>query len=217
MQTAFGDRDESWRDRFLEAIDGANLKIASQEVIIGKDGFPYLQLETVEVGENFRAFVIDKELPTILQHGLGIVINARNEGADWVFSYGDIVNLELNDEFYTDDSIFSIRQEHVSLASDEKVLIGQPSDAILPKYLRTQIREFLFHFGVRTPKIMLLARNYEDEQNVTQDLVFNLTPQQFAGKEAFDEVMRTLSWFLPKHYSFFCIDETTIENGFEQI
>ena len=217
MQTAFEQRDESWRDNFLKAIDGANLKLAQQEVVIGADGFPYVQLETVKPSEGPHAFVINKQLPTLLEQGLGIVINVQNNRADWAFSYGDIVNLELNDEFYTDDSIFSRQQEIVSLSQEEKVLIGQPSGSILPKYLRTHLREFLKHFGVETPKIMLLARQYEDEKEVTQDLVFNFTPARFANEEAFNEVMKTITWFLPRHYSFFCIEEKAIANGFEQI
>lgn len=217
MHTPFEKRDENWRDSFLQAIDGANLKLAPQEIVLGKDGFPYLQLETVRPEESFKAFVINKQLPTILQQGLGIVINAQDTRADWIFSYGDIVNLELNDEFYTDDSIFSAQQENISLSPEEKVLIGQPSDSILPKYLRTHLREFLKHFGVKTPKIMLLARDYEDDEKVSQNLVFNFTPAQFADDNAFNEVMKTIAWFLPRHYSFFCIDEMAIENGFEQI
>lgn len=214
MQTVFEERDEQWRDTFLGAIAGANLKLTEQEILLGKDGFPYLQLETVQSDEQFKAFVIHQELPTILQQGLGIVINADQERADWVFSYGDIVNLELNDEFYTDGSLFSTQQSDLSLQVDEKVLIGQPSDTILPKYLRAQLREFLHHFGLRSPKVMLIARNYEDEAHVCQDLVFNFTPADFPHQNTFDEVMRTIAWFLPRHYSFFCVDEKTIDNGF---
>lgn len=214
LQTAFEQRDEQWRDSFLEAIDGASLQLASQEIVLGKDGFPYLQLETTQANEQFKAFVINQELPTILQQGLGVVINAHHERPDWAFTYGDIVNLELNDEFYTDDSVFSKQQAEVSLQADEKVLIGQPSDTILPKYLRSQLREFLHHFGLRSPKVMLIARNYEDEVTVSQDLVFNFTPADFPNQNTFDEVMRTIAWFLPRHYSFFCVDETAIDNGF---
>lgn len=214
MQTSFGDRDERWRDNFLKVIASANLKVAKQEVVMGKDGFPYLQLETVQPNEQFKAFVINQELPTILQQGLGLVINAHHEQVDWAFTYGDIVNLELNDEFYTDESVFSQQQETLSLEADEKVLIGEPSDTILPKYLRTQLREFLHHFGIRHPKVMLIARNYEDDATVSQDLVFNFTPADFPHRNTFDEAMRTITWFLPRHYSFFCVDEKTIQNGF---
>jgi len=218
MQVPFDNRDEQWVNRFLQAIASANLKPASQEVALGRDGYPYLFLETVVPNENFRAFVIDKQLPMILQEGFGIVINAHNPRPDWVFSYGDIVNLELNDEFYTDNSIFSGHQKkNETLESDEKVLIGQPSEAIFPKYLRKQIRDFLIQSGVKNPKIMLMARGYEDEERASQDLVFNFIPDQFADKDTFNEIMRTIAWFLPRHYSFLCIDEMSIENGFESL
>ncbi|NGF57144.1 hypothetical protein G5B35_17715 [Parapusillimonas sp. SGNA-6] len=217
MQIPFAHRDEHWVDRFLQAIAGANLKLGQQEVALAADGYPYLLLETVAPDENFKAFVIDKQLPMILQEGFGIIINAHHAKPDWVFSYGDIVNLELHDEFYTDDSIFSRRQGDETLSSDEEVLIGQPSDSILPKYLRVQLRDFLVQSGVKNPKTMLMARNHKDEQQVSQDLVFNFTPEQFGNRNAFNEIMQTIAWFLPRHYSFFCIDEMAVENGFEPI
>jgi len=215
MQTPFDQRDECWRDRFLGSVDGANLKLSPQEVVIASDGYPYFLLETVRPDENFKAFVINQQLPKILQSGFGVVINMHHARPDWVFSYGDIVNLELNDEFYTNESIFSENQKYVTLSPGEKVAIGQPSENILPLYLRTQLRDFLTQAGVATPKAMLLARNYDDEQHATQDLVFNLTTDQFADQETFDEVLKTIAWFLPRHYSFLCIDETSLQEGFE--
>src|SRR5690606_13158050 len=163
METPFEQRDELWRDRFLQSVDGANLKLSVQEVAIAEDGYAYFLLETGNSNENFKAFVINQQLPNILKNGFGIIINAQHARPDWIFSYGDLVNLELNDEFYTDDSIFSKQQANLSIQADEQVLIGQPSDTILPKYLRAQLREFLHHFGLRHPKVMLIARNYEDE------------------------------------------------------
>lgn len=214
VQTPFEQRDAAWVDSFLTAIDQANLKLGNPEVIIANDGFPYIQLQTVDANESFHAFVINKQLPSILMQGFGIVINAQNERPDWVFSYGDICNYELNDSFYTDDSIFSVNKENVVIGQDEKILIGQPSDAILPKYLKNQIREFLLHAGIKSPKSMLIARNFEDENDAKQDLVFNFTPAQFPNEKAFQEVANTVAWFLPKHYSILFIDEAAVDNGF---
>ena len=217
LEIPFDQRDQAWVTTFLDNIAGANLKISQTEVVIASDGFPYVQLESVHTDENFQAFVINKQLPTLLMQGFGVVINPQNTQPDWVFSYGDIVNYELNDSFYTDESIFSHNKENVAIGSDEKVLIGQPSDAILPKYLRNQLREFLKHAGIKIPKIMLIARNHEDEANVKQDLVFNFTPNQFANEEQFQQIGGTIAWFLPKHYSFLFVDEMAVENGFEII
>lgn len=217
LDVPFEERDQTWVHSFLDNIADANLKLGSPEVVMASDGFPYLQLESVHTDENFQAFVINKQLPTLLLQGFGVVVNAQNKQPDWVFSYGDIVNYELNDSFYTEDSIFSHNKENVAIGSDEKILIGQPSDAILPKYLRNQLREFLKHAGIQTPKTMLIARNPEDDAKVKQDLVFNFTPNQFANEQQFQQIGNTISWFLPKHYSFLFIDEMAVENGFQVI
>ncbi len=216
LELPFEQRDQDWVNSFLETVAEANLKLGQPEVVIASDGFPYVQLESVHTDENFQAFVINKQLPTLLMQGFGVVVNPQNQQPDWVFSYGDIVNYELNDTFYTEHSIFSHNKENVAIGSDEKVLIGQPSDAILPKYLKNQLREFLKHAGIQTPKVMLIARNPEDEQNVKQDLVFNFTPHQFANEEQFQQVGGTIAWFLPKHYSFLFVDENAVENGFQE-
>jgi len=217
LEVPFEERDQAWVHSFLDNIAEANLKLGSPEVVMASDGFPYLQLESVHTDENFQAFVINKQLPTLLIQGFGVVINAQNSQPDWVFSYGDIVNYELNDSFYTEESIFSHNKENVAIGSDEKILIGQPSDAILPKYLRNQLREFLKHAGIQTPKTMLIARNPDDETKVKQDLVFNFTPNQFANDQQFQQIGNTIAWFLPKHYSFLFIDEMAVENGFQVI
>lgn len=217
LETPIPQRDQQWIATFLENIADANLKLGAPEVVIASDGFPYVQLESVSSNENFQAFVISKQLPTLLLQGFGLVINAKNEQPDWIFTYGDIANFELNDSFYTEDSIFSKNRENVVIGSDEKILIGQPSDTILPKYLRKQLREFLQHAGVKSPKSMLIARNFEDDTQVKQDLVFNFTPAQFANEQDFQQVGNTISWFLPRHYSILFIDDMAIENGFQEI
>lgn len=217
LETPLELRDQTWIERFLENVAGANFKLGNPEVVLAKDGFPYMQLESVHTKENFKSFVIDKQLHALLTQGFGIIINAKNAKPDWILSYGDIVNYELNETFYTDESIFSQHQENIAIKTEDKILVGQPSDSILPKYLRNQLRDFLKHAGVQNPKIMLIARNHDDETKVKQDLVFNFTPQQFADKEHFQQIGNTIAWFLPRHYSFLFIDETTIENGFQSI
>lgn len=215
MQISFEQRDEKWRDDFLGAIAGANLKLGDPEIITSNDGFPYIQLETISTGESFQAYVIAKQLDIIMDQGFGIVINAHQGQPEWVFSYGDLVNLKLSGSFYTDVSLFSNVEERTKISKDEDILVGQPSEEIFPIYLRKHIREFLAFSGVQNPKIMLIARDYKDEQKATQDLVFNITPIQFAHEKDFKIIMNTLQWFLPKHYSFFGADEMSIENGFQ--
>lgn len=217
METPFTERDEIWRDSFLASIATCNLKLAETEVVMSDDGFPYIQLQTVQTNERFRSYAIIHQLDTLLNQGFGVVINPQHGRPDWVFSYGDLVNFKLNKEFYTSKSVFSNINEYSSVGKDEEILVGQPSDNILPSYLRNQLREFLHYSGVRNAKVMLIARNYTNEETASQDLVFNIMPIQFATEREFNTVMNTIQWMLPKHYSFFGIDELTIENGFQYI
>ncbi|MCY4779530.1 hypothetical protein ORI89_07700 [Sphingobacterium sp. UT-1RO-CII-1] len=217
METPFHERTEIWRDNFLASIATCNLKLAKNEVVMSDDGFPYIQLQTVQTEEKFRSYAIIHQLDTLLNQGFGIVINPQNDKPDWVFSYGDLVNLKLNGEFYTYKSVFSNINEYSSIGKDEEILVGQPSETIFPSYLRHQIRDFLHYSGLRNAKIMLIARNYTDEEKASQDLVFNIMPTQFATEHEFNTIMNTLQWMLPKHYSFFGVDELSIENGFQLI
>lgn len=217
MEVPFADRDEQWRDSFLSQIDGANLRLDDPEVVVNKDGFPYIQLQTVSTGESFHAFVIKDQLDIIMEQGFGIVINPHLQQPDWIFSYGDLVNFKLNDSFYTDKGVFSDPNKYKSIDKDEEILVGQPAEAIFPNYLRRQIRDFLQYSGVKNPKIMLIARNYMDEKLMSQDLVFNIMPTQFPSEKDFNTIMNTIQWFLPKHYSFFGVDELVVENGFQPL
>ncbi|MEZ0450030.1 hypothetical protein ACR78Z_21340 [Sphingobacterium thalpophilum] len=215
MEVPFGERDEEWRDTFLTNIAASTLKLAETEVVIGPDGFPYFQLESAPKDQNFQAFVIKNRLKDfVLPKGFGIAINTQYENPDWVFTYGDLVNYFLNDEFYTDNSIFSRKNEQTVIGKDEEILVGQPSEVILPQVARAQLREFLDYYGVKNPKVMLIARNYKDEKKVSQDLVFNIVANQFRTEKEFTDIMEAIGWFLPRHYSYIGLDEFAVENGF---
>ena len=47
----------------------------------------------------------------LLDKSLGVAINPGENSVDWVFSYGDIVNLYLNNEFFTKTDIIEIQKE----------------------------------------------------------------------------------------------------------
>ncbi len=217
METPLEERDAQWIADFLQHIDEANLKVGEPEVIMSQDGFPYFNLKTIQEDENFHAFVIKGKLPTIMSNGFGVAINAHKPQPDWIFTFGDLLNLQLNGEFYTDEHLFSRNNSNFAIGKDEEILVGQPSEAILPAYVRQQLREFLQYSGVKMPKIMLIARNYKDESTVSQDLVFNLTPKNFANEKDYQQAMNSLSWFLPRHYSIVGMDETAVNSGFELI
>lgn len=211
------ERNNEWVAQFIDNIAEANLEVSEPEIIMSTEGFPYFNLRTVEAGENFQAYVIKQKLPILLKNGFGVAINTTKENPDWMFSYGDILNFAIRDEFYTDDHHFSLNNGDFIIGSDEEILVGQPSEDILPTYARHQIREFLNYSGVKNPMVMLIARNYTDEASVTQDLVFNITPKNFANEKEYKQAMNTISWFLPKHYSLVGLDTQAVDTGFQPL
>jgi hypothetical protein len=100
VQVPQAKRDAAWEKSFLENVSGASFRSGNLQVQLGPDGLPYFQLFLPEPNKSFQCYVIDQMKDDfLLAAGYGVAINPTNTGADWVFSYGDILNLHLNKEF----------------------------------------------------------------------------------------------------------------------
>lgn len=206
-------RNENWRAKFLENVADASFVCSDPQVISGPDGFPYFVLNTPEPNKPFQCYVI-KNMTTdfLLEQGLGVVINPGKGNPDWVFSYGDIVNYHLRQEFYSQSNNWDIQQSDEVITSQEKVLVGQPSEYIIPEHTRRILRLFFESLQITDSKIALLNRPKGEE--FSQQLVFNLTPDKFKDRDQFNAIMGYVSWFLPKHYSYASMDEATLGENF---
>lgn len=206
-------RDEVWRDAFLANVADASFVCSDPQVISGPDGFPYFVLNTPEPNKPFQCYVINNMIHDfLLEQGLGVVINPEKGNPDWVFSYGDIVNFHLRNEFYTQSNNWDMQKADEVLESEEKVLVGQPSEYIIPEHTRRILRLFFESLQIKGAKIALLNRPKGEE--FSQQLVFNLTPNKFKDREQFNGIMGYVSWFLPKHYSYASMDESTLGENF---
>jgi hypothetical protein len=135
------ERTESWVNQFLAALPLAAFRCGTPQLIAGPDGFPYFQLFVPAPGEEFQSYVIQEMISGFLvERGYGVVLNPGIGQPDWVLTYGDILNYHLNGSFFTLDSLFSNSSNtEEEVAKGEEVMVGQPSDAILP----SQTRKFL--------------------------------------------------------------------------
>lgn len=211
-------RNEDWGQQFLLNLAGASFKCGDPQVIKGPDGFPYVQLYLPTPGESFQRYVIERMKDDfLLEQGFGVVINPIGGRPDWVLTYGDIVNLHINNSFYTQESNFSSNRTDEVIQGQEEVLIAQPSEALLPKATRNVLSEYLKINGLTTPKVLLMMRGKDDKSEMMQDLAFNATPADFESEEQFRNVMQSIGWFLPNHYSFVALDEHTFDKGFEAL
>jgi hypothetical protein len=94
--------------------------------------------------------------------------------------------------------------------------VGQPSETLLPPATRHVLRQFLQDNGIAAPKVFLLMRHLPGG-GVSQDLVFNITPEAFASEAHYRSVMGHLGWFLPRHYSFVGMEEATVGDSFRPL
>jgi hypothetical protein len=216
IKTPPSDRDENWNASFLSLLSSASFRCGDPQVITGPDGLPYFQLFLPEPNTSFQCYVIDKMKDDfLLEHGYGVVINPTGNQPDWVLSYGDILNFHLNHSFYTyEDTPFSKVMTDEVINEAENVMIGQPSEELLPFATRKIMEAFLKMNGVESPKVLLMMRHTNDNTSFNQDLAFNIIPSNFENEESYRYVMQTLSWFLPRHYSFVGLDEKKFDDVF---
>src|SRR5688572_16066274 len=177
FQTPQEQRDDNWRQAFYDNVQTASYACANPQIFTGPDGFPYFILRTPEPNKPFESFCIrNMKDDFLLDKGFGVTINPRENSVDWVFSYGDIVNLHLNKEFFTKTDTVEIENE-VTIKKDEKVLIAQPAESLLPRQARQTLKTFLQSVGIKRPKMMMLCRTIDGQ--VIQERGFNIFREDF--------------------------------------
>lgn len=205
-------RGDAWHDQFFAVVPNAGFMI-DPNVMIGPDGFAYMQLFSPLPGQVFEAHSIRSLMSDFLiREGVGVVINPHNpEGPDMVFSYGDIVNLYLRDEFYSPSDMFETERRDTVIPAGTVIDTGAPSaEHILPPETRTVLRRFMNQQGFNSPKIALYASVQQDGRYV-QELALNVSKEyDFDSDERFNQFMSTLGWFLPRHYAIACIDAANL-------
>jgi len=208
------ERDDDWVGNFLTHVATASFVCGDPQVIQGPDNFPYFQIFIPEANKPFQCYVLEHMLDDfLLDNGLGIALEPKAGEVEWVLSYGDLLH-------YSVHRTFAIPNDHLfarggggdeTITSDEQVLVGAPSELILPIKARGVIREFLRAQGVQDPKVCLMDRSNDGKG---QDLVFNLTPWQFETEAHYRAVMQALGWFLPRYYSYTGAEEHTFQTHF---
>jgi len=204
VQVPRAKRDADWENAFLENVSAASFRSGNPQVQLGPDGLPYFQLFLPEPNKSFQCYLIDQMKDDfLLAAGYGVAINPTKTGADWVFSYGDILNLFLNKEFYTDTETSFMKAENgVKIDENEKIMVAQPAKSLLPKQSQQLIKAFLKESGIQTPKISLLMRHQKNGKGMVQDLVFNIDEQSFDNEQHYQRVVQKIAWYVPKHYTF---------------
>jgi hypothetical protein len=206
-------RDDKWVATFYENIADASLVTGDPQLFNGPDGFPYLSLFLPIPGKPFQSYVVRHVIEQTLKNGVGIVVEPNEKEPMWVFSYGDIVGFRTqnNWEPLVYDHTIPMGASQEVLEREENVLIGQPSEELLPQVARDTLKRFLVAQGVNDPHILLMARSSEAAQRT--DLVFGLSPEEVGGEEKLHLLLRWISWFLPRGLPFCAMKRESVGNG----
>lgn len=208
-------RNEDWQKEFLANVDDASFACGDPQVISGPDGFPYFVLNIPEKNKEFQCYVLKKIIPAfIFEHGFGVVFNPSKGQPDWVFTHGELVNYYLRGEFYTKSDNWYVQNQEV-IQESEKLLVGQPSEYIIPPSVRDILRKYLAQYTKKEVKLVLTNRPHGEE--FLQQIIFNLEPQDFESEEHFRGVMQNIAWFLPRHYTYASTSEITFGDHFQPL
>jgi len=198
-------RNDEWYSQFYENVVTASFAAASPQVLTGPDGFPYFILNNPVINKPFESFCIKNMMDDfLLEKGWGVVFNPGEDGsADWVFTYGNILSLHLNNQFFPVTNAADVQNIEFTktvglIKKEEKVLVAQPSEAYLPLYTRRVLKAFLQSKGIIRPKLMLLSS--VNEGNVINKLAFNIHPENYPDTCQLDYLMQQVGWFLPPNY-----------------
>ncbi|MEO6720242.1 MAG: hypothetical protein ABIN67_07735 [Ferruginibacter sp.] len=199
------ERDDSWYQSFYENVATASFACGSPQVLRGPDEIPYFILKTPEVNKPFESFCIQNMKDDfLLEKGWGVVFNpAEDKSADWVFTYGAIVNLHLNNKFVS--TVDEADVENIAFngtvgatKKEEQVLVAQPSDTYLPRPTRAALRSFLQSKGIKKPQVLMLTSI--NDGKAIRKLVFNIHPENYPVSSQLDYLMQQVGWFLPNDY-----------------
>lgn len=216
FQVPQGQRDDNWQQAFCDNVQTASFACGDPQVFTGPDGLPYFVLRTPEPNKPFESFCIRNMKDDFLfDKGWGVAINPTENAVDWVFSYGDIVNLHLNKEFFTKTPPVVIQNE-MTIKEDEQILLAQPSESFLPGQTRQALRSFLQSIGIKRPKVMMVCRTIDG--HVVQELAFNIFREDFQSVEQLNYRLSQISWYLPRHYIILSIPKNSnFKNNFADL
>ena len=206
------ERDGQWKATLFENVAEASFACGNPQLFYGPDGFPYFELNLPEPNQPFQCYVIKHIIEDfLLEKGFGVVIHPGKENPDWVFSYGDMLNFHLNKEFYSPSKASNLPETEI-LEKEEQVLVSAPGEHILPSQTRAIMRDYLSRMGITGVKVLLMIRNKPEGE--IRELVFNLTPEKFASDADYIMVHRTISWFLPRHYTHISMNDSSMGENF---
>jgi hypothetical protein len=204
LKTPDAQRDQSWENKFFQALMLTNLKLLSPEPQTGPDSWPYLLAEIDDSATESPHQILN----WLAEKGIGLALNPMKEYPDYVFSYGMIWSFKETGFFYKP---IPMRESGVvDFDIGSLVHAGSPTEEYLPTYVKKIMKEFFRDQGILAPKILLIST---DRKNY--DLAISLESLGNPPDAEHQGIAEAVSWFLPPHYSLLLVSEEGMPPFFE--
>lgn len=178
-------RDDTWVEAFYAAVPDASMRTGDGQVVNGPDGFPYFRLLVPEPATEFETFCVTHVLDVCLANGFGIVVMNAEPRPQWVFPYGNLWSFKEHGAFVLPD-------EPAGEPGD-KLLVGSPSESLLPDYARAALKKELAAQGANDPGVLVVHRP-------------GASPERSLAFAPMPDPQRVL-WYLPPHLGLMDVAE----------
>lgn len=200
-------RGPEWERAFLRALPAQRFRVLGPEPRQGPDGWPYLFVSTGPEADE----AAQGPLRWLSDKGIGMAVNPSGEAPDFVLTYGMIWNFRERDEFITAED--ASPTEALSIENGRTFFTGTPSDAYLPAYVRSVLRQFFLDQGAFAPKILMIS----EALHGPFDLAFSAESLGSPPQREHAGILEALSWFLPAHYRLALVSERVISGPWQSI
>lgn len=195
-------RDHAWEQNFARVLPYGKFTLLFEDAKPGPDGWPYLFVKSDPEGTEYGAQLLN----WLSTRGIGLAINPEQSMPDFVLSYGMTWNFKERGSIVTEEKGSRPQTTRLEFKQGDQVLVGQPTEAYLPGYVRKILKQFLMDQGVLAPKIAVI----QNKDQTQSDLAFSL--ESLGGPTADEHagIAEALAWFLPAHYSVALVSEKVI-------
>ncbi|WP_235295914.1 hypothetical protein [Portibacter marinus] len=205
-------RDLEWDRSFMAHLGKAKLACRTPQIAKGEDGFTYFELEIPDVGAPFQAYTVENLISDhLLRDGHGVKVFSYSREEDRRFSYGELLNYYYRQEFRSHIQNW-LKPTPDQFSGELNIMGGDPAESVLHPFTRKLILAYLVKNGFHFPKISHI--NVMTKDGIMNQLVLNLEPSMFLNQKHFQDVLSSLKWYFPVHYTYTSVPEHYLSNIF---
>lgn len=205
------DRDEAWRESFLELFPYAVYSSPQPSGMVLGDFIFFKLFSSLKDGDNLdpestfgASFVIDY----CLKSGCGLVVNPQDEGGcDWIFSYGDLWHFYIMGKF-SDFLTISPNPERYMLerlghlwpqkGKLEEIVYPNIDSGLLPDFAMEVMRKvFRDEEGFKSDLFPSLLVEVDPLYDGLVRYIFDLQAGDLGGEAELESFLQKLNFYLP--------------------